>query len=93
MKLDKLQLHPALISDAIFLGKAKDNMYVEKVDFTQQFYLCLAELCVKQLNKTDDSEITFSAEIENGLIVEIKANIKKNEYEKSKVKELSDVGN
>ena len=54
-------------------------MYVEKVDFTQQFYLCLAELCVKQLSKSDDSEITFSAEIENGLVVEIKACIKKEE--------------
>lgn len=83
MELDKLQLHPAPISDAIFLGKAKDNMYVEKVDFTQQFYLCLAELCVKQLSKSDDSEITFSAEIENGLVVEIKACIKKEEDETS----------
>lgn len=77
MELDKLQLHPAPISDVIFLGKAKGNMYVEKTDFTQQFYLCLAELCVKQLSKNDDSEITFSTEIENGLVVEIKACIKK----------------
>jgi hypothetical protein len=81
MKLDKLQLHPAPISDAIFLGKVKDNMYVEKIDFTQQFYQCLAELCVKELGKSDDSEITFSAEIENGLVVEIKACIKKEEEE------------
>lgn len=84
MKLDKLQLHPAPISDAIFLGKAKDNMYVEKVDFTQQFYLCLAELCVKQLSKNDDSEVAFSAEIENGLVVEIKACIKKDKNIKDK---------
>ena len=83
MKLDKLELHPAPISDAIFLGKTKDNMYVEKVDFTQQFYLCLAELCVKQLSKNDNGEITFSAEIENGLVVEIKACIKKEEDETS----------
>ncbi|ARR02731.1 hypothetical protein CVIC8964_1344 [Campylobacter vicugnae] len=83
MKLDKLQLHPAPISDAIFLGEIKNHMYVNKIDFTQQFYLCLAEMCVKQLSKTDDSEITFSAEIENGLVVEIKACIKKEEDETS----------
>ena len=51
-------------------------MYVDKIDFTEQFYLCLAELCVKQLSKNDDSEITFSAEIENGLTIEIKACLK-----------------
>lgn len=84
MKLENLQMHPAPISDAIFLGKVKNHMYVEKIDFTQQFYLCLAELCVKQLSKSDDDSIAFSAEIENGLIVEIKASIKKDEYEKSK---------
>lgn len=83
MKLDKLQLHPAPISDVIFLGKIKNNMYIEKIDFTQQFYQCLAELCVKELSKNDDSEITFSAEIENGLVVEIKACIKKEEDETS----------
>lgn len=76
MELNNLQMHPAPISDVIFLGKIKDNMYLEKVDFTQEFYLCLAELCVKQLSKNDNSEITFSAEIENGLVVEIKACIK-----------------
>lgn len=83
MKLDKLQLHPAPISDCIFLGKVKGNMYVDKIDFTQEFYQCLAELCVKELSKNDDSEITFSAEIENGLVVEIKACIKKEEDETS----------
>ena len=51
-------------------------MYVNKVDFTQQFYLCLAELCVKKLGKIDGGEIAFSAEIENGLVVEIKACLK-----------------
>ena len=88
MKLDKLQLHPAPISDVIFLGKAKGNMYVEKVDFTEQFYLCLAELCVKQLSKNDGSEVTFSAEIENGLVVEIKACIKKEENETSSTSDI-----
>lgn len=76
MKLNDLQMHPAPISDVIFLGKIKDNMYLEKVDFSQQFYLCLAELCAKQLSKSDNSEISFSAEIENGLVVEIKACLK-----------------
>ena len=79
MKLTDLQLHPAPISDVIFLGKIKDNMYLEKVDFTQQFYQCLAELCVKELNKGDNSVITLSAEIENGLVVEIKACIKESD--------------
>lgn len=77
MKLNNLQMHPAPISDAIFLGKIKSNMYIEKIDFTQQFYQCLAELCVKQLSKCDSDSITFSAEIENGIVVEIKACIKK----------------
>lgn len=76
MRLENLGMHPAPISDAIFLGRIKDNMYLEKVDFTQQFYLCLAELCVKKLGKIDGGEIAFSAEIENGLVVEIKASIK-----------------
>ena len=76
MKLENLEMHPAPISDAIFLGRIKNNMYVEKIDFTQQFYLCLAELCVKKLGKIDGGDITFSAEIENGLIVEIKVCLK-----------------
>jgi hypothetical protein len=76
MKLNDLQMHPAPISDVIFLGQIKNNMYVDKIDFTEQFYLCLAELCAKQLSKCDDSEIALSAEIENGLVVEIKACIK-----------------
>ena len=76
MKLENLGMHPAPISNAIFLGEIKDHMYVNKVDFTQQFYLCLAELCVKKLGKIDGGEIAFSAEIENGLVVEIKACLK-----------------
>ena len=76
MKLENLEMHPAPISDAIFLGRIKNNMYVEKIDFTQQFYLCLAELCVKKLGKIDGGEIAFSAEIENGLTVEIKVCLK-----------------
>ena len=76
MNLKNLQMHPAPISDAIFLGRIKNNMYVEKIDFTQQFYLCLAELCVKKLGKIDGGEIAFSAEIENGLTVEIKVCLK-----------------
>ncbi|RAZ49192.1 hypothetical protein [Campylobacter hyointestinalis] len=74
MKLDELQMHPAPISDIIFLGRIKSNIYVEKIDFTEQFYKCLAELCVKQLRKSDS--VTFSAEIIDGTVVEIKAYIK-----------------
>lgn len=83
MKLNDLQMHPAPISDAIFLGKVKNNMYVEKIDFTQQFYQCLAELCVKQLDKNNKDSITLSAEIEDGIVVEIKACIKKDKNETS----------
>lgn len=83
MKLDNLQMHPAPISDCIFLGKVKSNMYLEKIDFTQQFYQCLAELCVKQLDKNNKDSITLSAEIEDGIVVEIKACIKKDKNETS----------
>ncbi|WP_096025507.1 hypothetical protein [Campylobacter lanienae] len=71
--LNNLQMHPAPISDAIFLGKAKNNMYVEKIDFTQQFYLCLAELCLKELNKRNIDSVTLTEQFESGLVIEIKA--------------------
>lgn len=37
MKLDELQMHPAPVSDAIFLGKIKSNIYVEKIILHSSF--------------------------------------------------------
>lgn len=73
MKLDELQMHPAPISDAIFLGKIKSNKWVEKIDFTEQFYKCLAELCLKELNKRNTDSLTLTEQFESGLVIEIKA--------------------
>ncbi|WP_096030503.1 hypothetical protein [Campylobacter lanienae] len=76
MKLNELQMHPAPVSDAIFLGKIKSNKWVEKIDFTEQFYECLAQLCKKELDKTNDNTIILVEQFESGLTIEIKACIK-----------------
>ncbi|MBK3487697.1 hypothetical protein JF116_09935 [Campylobacter fetus subsp. venerealis] len=76
MKLNELQMYPAPVSDAIFLGKLKSNKWVEKIDFTEQFYQCLAELCKKELNKNNDDSITLIEQFESGLTIEIKARSK-----------------
>ncbi|MCR8689727.1 MULTISPECIES: hypothetical protein [Campylobacter] len=47
MKLEELKMYPAPVSDAVFLGKIKSNMWIEKIDFTDQFWNCLAEICGK----------------------------------------------
>ncbi|RAZ45748.1 hypothetical protein [Campylobacter hyointestinalis] len=73
MKLNELQMHPAPVSDAIFLGKIKSNKWVEKIDFTEQFYECLAELCLKELNKRNTDSLTLTEQFESGLVIEIKA--------------------
>lgn len=79
MKLENLEIHPAPISDAIFLGEIKGNLYTKKIDFTKQFYQCLAEFFLKNVNKSDDEEYTLKAEIQSGYILEIKAKIKEAE--------------
>ena len=79
MKLENLEMHPAPVSDAIFLGEIKSNIYTKKVDFTEQFYQCLAEFFLKNVNKSDDGEYTLEFEIQDGSILEIKASIKEAE--------------
>lgn len=83
MKLDKLELHPSLVRNAIFLGRRKNNMYVNKIDFTPQFYHCLAELSAKELNKSDSDETNLMVGAYNGLMIEVKACIVKGEDETS----------
>ena len=83
MKLDNLQMHPAPISDAIFLGTIKKDkrsgfdIWKNKIDFTNQFFECLAELCKKELNKTNEDNIRLVEEFQSGLKIEINAYIDK----------------
>ena len=79
MKLEELEMHPAPVSDSIFLGTMKKDtkrgfdMWSNKIDFTEQFYECLAQLCKKELDKTNDNTITLVEQFESGLTIEIKA--------------------
>lgn len=79
MKLNELQMHPAPISDAIFLGTMEKDkrsgfdIWKNRIDFTNQFFECLAELCLKELNKRNTDSLTLTEQFESGLVIEIKA--------------------
>ena len=81
MRLNKLQLHPGSFSNTIFLGEIKNDMYIHKIDFTPQFYHCLAELAAKELNKSDSDETNLMVGAYNGLMLEVKACVVKGEDE------------
>ena len=75
MKLEELKMYPAPVSDAVFLGEIKSNMWIEKIDFTDQFWNCLAEICRKKLIESEDNSIVFAEVFSSGLKLEIKASI------------------
>lgn len=80
MKLKELKMHPAPISDSIFLGTMKKdksgfNMWSNKIDFTEQFWNCLAEICRKKLIESENNSVVFLEEFESGLKLEIKVSI------------------
>lgn len=81
MKLEELKMYPAPISDSIFLGTMKKDtksgfdMWSNKIDFTEQFWNCLAEICRKKLIKSEDNSVVFLEEFESGLKLEIKVSI------------------
>ena len=83
MKLEELRIHPEPISDTIFLGTMKKDkrsgfdIWKNKIDFTNQFFECLAELCKKELNKTNEDNIRLVEEFQSGLKIEINAYIDK----------------
>ena len=83
MKLEELRMYPAPISDTIFLGTIKKdkrsgfNIWKNRIDFTNQFFECLAELCKKELNKTNEDNIRLVEEFQSGLKIEINAYIDK----------------
>lgn len=83
MKLEELRMYPAPISDAILLGVIKKDkrsgfdVWKNKIDFTNQFFECLAELCKKELNKTNEDNIRLVEEFQSGLKIEINAYIDK----------------
>lgn len=78
MKLDELVIRPAPVSESIFLGTMKKDIksgfykWVNKIDFTEQFWSCLAEFGRNKLIKNETDEITFVEEFESGLKLEIK---------------------
>ncbi|KAA3685289.1 hypothetical protein JJB27_08270 [Campylobacter fetus subsp. venerealis] len=80
MKLKELKMYPAPISDSIFLGTMKKdksgfNMWSNKIDFTEQFWNCLAEICRKKLIESENNSVVFLEEFESGLKLEIKVSI------------------
>ena len=75
MKLEELKMYPAPVSDAVFLGKIKSNMWIEKIDFTDQFWNCLAEICRKKLIESEDNSVVFVEVFSSGLKLEIKVSI------------------
>lgn len=78
MKLDELVIRPAPVSESIFLGTMKKDKklgfyrWVNKIDFTEQFWSCLAEFGINKLIRNETDEITFVEEFESGLKLEIK---------------------
>ncbi len=50
-------------------------MWSNKIDFTEQFWNCLAEICRKKLIKSEDNSVVFLEEFESGLKLEIKVSI------------------
>lgn len=85
MKLDKLVMCVAPFSDVIFLGRAKSKSgeWKEKIDFTNQFYGCLTQLCVKKINQKNGDDFILTAEIEKGMTLEVTARVIKEEDETS----------
>ena len=81
MKLEELKMYPAPVSESIFLGTMKKDtksgfdMWSNKIDFTEQFWNCLAEICRKKLIKSEDNSVVFLEEFESGLKLEIKVSI------------------
>ena len=75
MKLEELKMYPAPVSDAVFLGKIKSNIWIEKIDFTDQFWYCLAEICGKKLIESKDNSVVFVEVFSSGLKLEIKVSI------------------
>ncbi|OCS25474.1 hypothetical protein [Campylobacter fetus] len=81
MKLEELKMYPAPVSESIFLGTIKKDtksgfdMWSNKIDFTEQFWNCLAEICRKKLIKSEDNSVVFLEEFESGLKLEIKVSI------------------
>lgn len=75
MKLEELKMYPAEVSDAVFLGEIKSNMWIKKIDFTDQFWNCLAEICRKKLIESEDNSVVFAEVFSSGLKLEIKVSI------------------
>lgn len=79
MTLKELKMYPAPISDSIFLGTMKVvkdkkiSMWSNKIDFTEQFWNCLAEICRKKLIESENNSVVFLEEFSSGLKLEIKA--------------------
>lgn len=81
MKLEELKMYPAEVSESVFLGTMKKDkksgfdMWSNKIDFTEQFWNCLAEICRKKLIKSEDNSVVFLEEFSSGLKLEIKVSI------------------
>ena len=81
MKLEELKMYPAPVSkEIIFLGTMKKyksgfDMWVDKIDFTEEFWNCLAEICRKKLIESEDNSVVFLEEFSSGLKLEIKVSI------------------
>lgn len=82
MKLEELKMYPTPVSEEIiFLGTMKKDkksgfdMWSNKIDFTEQFWNCLAEICRKKLIKSEDNSVVFLEEFSSGLKLEIKVSI------------------
>ena len=79
MTLKELKMYPAPSSDSIFLGTMKVvkdkkiSMWSNKIDFTEQFWNCLAEICRKKLIESENNSVVFLEEFSSGLKLEIKA--------------------
>ncbi|MCR8697167.1 MULTISPECIES: hypothetical protein [Campylobacter] len=78
MKLDELEIHPAPVSEDIFLGTMKKDIksgflrWVNKINFTEQFWSCLAEICIKKLIDSKADSVVFIENFESGLKIEFK---------------------
>ena len=81
MKLEELKMYPAEVSESVFLGTMKKDkksgfdMWSNKIDFTEQFWNCLAEICRKKLIKSEDNSVVFLEEFSSGLKLGIKVSI------------------
>ena len=81
MKLKELKMYPAEVSESVFLGTMKKDkksgfdMWSNKIDFTEQFWNCLAEICRKKLIESEDNSVVFVEVFSSGLKLEIKVSI------------------